>query len=278
MSDRIEKFGSSTIQHGTDNDRVYLMKLSPADLPGIVESLERFAALAGYGKIFAKVPGNHKEPFIKGGYQVEATIPGFYGGSEDAVFLGRYLKKERAEEKKPDLVMDVLKAAADKAGSHDKAPLPDNMVCRKATAADAGEMAEVYREVFASYPFPIHDPAYLRQTMEENVAYFGIWEDDRLIAISSAEMDREGQNAEMTDFATLPECRGRGLAHHLLHIMEEKMPDYGIKTLYTIARAYSHGMNITFAKCGYTFCGTLTHNTQIFGDLESMNIWYKNLA
>ncbi|NIQ96743.1 MAG: putative beta-lysine N-acetyltransferase [Desulfuromonadales bacterium] len=278
MSDRIEDFGSSLIQHGTDNDRVYLMKLAPQDLPGIVESLERFAHLAGYGKIFAKIPGSHKAPFIEGEYRVEATIPGFYGGSEDAVFLGRYLKQERAEEKKPALVREVLDAARAKAGIHDKTPLPQNVVCRPATAEDAEEMAEVYKEVFASYPFPIHDPAYLRQTMDDNVAYFGIWEDGKLIALSSAEMDREGENAEMTDFATLPQCRGRGLAHHLLHIMEEKMPGYGIKTLYTIARAYSHGMNITFAKCGYTYCGTLTHNTQIFGDLESMNIWYKNLA
>lgn len=278
MSDRIETFGSSLIQHGTDNDRVYLMKLAPRDLPGIVESLERYAHMAGYGKIFAKVPGGHKTPFVEGGYQVEATIPGFYNGREDAVFLGRYLDEARAEEKKPALVQEVLDAARAKAGLHDKEPLPANMVCRPANTEDAEEMAQVYKEVFASYPFPIHDPAYLRETMDDNVAYFGVWEDDKLIALSSAEMDREGQNAEMTDFATLPQSRGKGLAHHLLHIMEEKMPEYGIKTLYTIARAYSHGMNITFAKCGYNYCGTLTHNTQIFGDLESMNIWYKNLA
>jgi len=277
MSDRIEKFGSSLIQHGPENDRVYLMKLAPADLPDIVGKLERFAGEVGYGKIFAKVPAGAAEPFLAAEFRTEATIPRFYRGEEDAVFLGRYLKARRGEEKKPELVREVLETARAKAGTHDRVPLPENMVCRPTTAADAEEMAEVYKEVFASYPFPIHDPAYLRQTMEEDVAYFGVWEDGRLIALSSAEMDREGQNAEMTDFATLPQCRGRGLAHYLLHIMETEMPGHGIKTLYTIARAYSHGMNITFAKCGYIFSGTLTHNTQIFGDLESMNIWYKNL-
>lgn len=278
MSDRIERFGSSLIQHGRDNDRVYLMKLDRGDLPGIVDSLERFAYLAGYGKIFAKVPADASEPFIWGGYRVEATIPRFYRGREDAVFLGRYLKEDRAQEKRPDLVREVLDTSRARAGRIDKSPLPQHMIWRPATAGDAEEMAEVYKEVFASYPFPIHDPGYLRQTMADNVAYFGIWEGGRLIALSSAEMDREGENAEMTDFATLPQCRGRGLAHHLLRIMEEEMPQRGIKTLYTIARAYSHGMNITFAKAGYTFSGTLTHNTQISGDLESMNIWYKNLS
>jgi hypothetical protein len=36
-------------------------------------------------------------------------------------------------------------------------------------------------------------------------------------------------------------------------------------------------MNITFAKSSYTYSGTLTHNTQISGKLESMNVWYKDL-
>ena len=36
-------------------------------------------------------------------------------------------------------------------------------------------------------------------------------------------------------------------------------------------------MNITFAKHGYSFAGTLTNNTQISGQLESMNVWYKAL-
>ena len=33
MSDTLEKLGNSQIQHGPDNNRIYLMKLDPADLP-----------------------------------------------------------------------------------------------------------------------------------------------------------------------------------------------------------------------------------------------------
>jgi hypothetical protein len=36
-------------------------------------------------------------------------------------------------------------------------------------------------------------------------------------------------------------------------------------------------MNATFAKAGYSFGGTLINNTNISGDIESMNVWYKNL-
>jgi putative beta-lysine N-acetyltransferase len=113
--------------------------------------------------------------------------------------------------------------------------------------------------------------------MTTHVAYFGVRRNGRLIALSSAETDHTASNVEMTDFATLPECRGLSLARILLHTMERAMIDEGIRTAYTIARAASPGMNVTFARMGYEFGGTLINNTQISGTIESMNIWYKPL-
>jgi putative beta-lysine N-acetyltransferase len=81
----------------------------------------------------------------------------------------------------------------------------------------------------------------------------------------------------MTDFATLPHFRGKGLATALLVDMENEMKNQKIRTLFTIARALSPGMNITFARCGYKYSGTLINNTQIFGHIESMNVWYKHI-
>ncbi|MEZ4485256.1 MAG: hypothetical protein R2864_11960 [Syntrophotaleaceae bacterium] len=66
---------------------------------------------------------------------------------------------------------------------------------------DVEAMAQLYRQVFASYPFPIHSPSYLARTMDQNLVYYGIVADDRLIAVASTEHDFDGQNAEMTDFA-----------------------------------------------------------------------------
>jgi hypothetical protein len=48
--------------------------------------------------------------------------------------------------------------------------------------------------------------------------------------------------------------------------------------MFTIARARSTGMNVTFAKNGYSFAGTLINNTNISGRIESMNVWYKRAA
>ncbi len=127
------------------------------------------------------------------------------------------------------------------------------------------------------YPFPIHDEDYIRETMASNVHYYGVLDGDRIVALASSEFDFDAQNVEMTDFATLPEYLGNGLAVHLLKRMEDGLKDGEIKTAYTIARAFSAGMNITFARMGYQFGGTLLNNTNISGNIESMNIWYKFL-
>jgi putative beta-lysine N-acetyltransferase len=81
----------------------------------------------------------------------------------------------------------------------------------------------------------------------------------------------------MTDFAILPEFRGDGLAGAMLGGMELTLGRIGISTAYTIARAVSYGMNITFARAGYRYAGTLINNTHIAGGLESMNVWHKRV-
>jgi len=277
MNDKIVTFGNSAIQHGKHSNRAYLMSLAPGDLPEVLPYLDNLALTKGYTKIFAKVPAAVKKQFGLNGYEPEATIPGFYRGAEKVFFMGKYFSPERRKEKKPELVRKALETAKAKPPVEEFA-LDPSLSCRRAVPADAREMAEVYREVFATYPFPIHDPEYLRGTMETHVVYFGIWDGGKLIALASAETDAAGQNAEMTDFATLPDYRSKGLANFLLARLEAAASGLGIRTAFTIARSYSYGMNITFAKSGYAYSGTLTHNTQISGELESMNVWHKSLG
>jgi putative beta-lysine N-acetyltransferase len=273
MTDNIEIIGKSTIQHGSANDRVYLMKLALQDSPGIVRQLDQLANNHGYSKIFAKVPAAALDHFLEDGYGVEATIPGFYQ-SDDVCFLGKYYSENRRKEREAEQVSKVLNAARHKQHDADQQQLPEGFTCRIAEESDAEAMAHVYRQVFASYPFPIFDPAYLRKIMGSTV-FFGVWEGNDLVALSSAEMEQESGTVEMTDFATLTSCRGHGLALYLLQQMEQEMAARSIKQFFTIARAYSHGMNITFARNGYNYAGTLTNNTNIFGNLESMNVWHK---
>jgi len=157
--------------------------------------------------------------------------------------------------------------------------LPKNgaIKVRQLDLSDVEQIADIYRKVFLSYPFPIQNPGYILETMKENVSYFGVKQKGRLIAVASAEIDFEGRNAEMTDFATISDYRGHKLGQRLLTKMEKEMKAIGILTLYTIARLQSIPMNKVFLKHQYQYAGTLVRNTNISGSIESMNVYYKQI-
>jgi len=278
VNDMIEVLGFSQIQHGTENNRIYLMKYDSRDQAQIIDLLDDLACKAGYTKVFAKIPQAEEGHFRKAGYQTEARIPRFACGREDYVFMGKYFDDVRSESKDLAHITQVLSVAQSKAKSRtgESLDLPEGMHMKILSPIHTTEMAQLYALVFETYPFPIHDPAYLLQTMEENIIYFGIFFENRLIALSSSETDIAFLNSEMTDFAILPAYRGQNFSLILLHRMEEEMRSKGYKMFYTIARAMSYGMNATFAKADYIFGGTLINNTNISGTIESMNIWYKD--
>ena len=277
MPDTVKEIGNSVIQFGKHNDRVYIIKAHDSDMPALLTQVDSLANTGDYSKIFAKVPMQLKETFENKGFTEEAAIPGFYNGQRDVYFMSKFRKQERGiVTNKPNLD-EVLKIAEKKKNEPSTKTLPELFSLKRLKAKDSEQIANIYHRVFESYPFPIHDPEYIRKTMDENFIYYGIFSGKELAAVSSAEMDEKGSNAEMTDFATKPFFRGRSLANHLLGLMEKDMQERGIKMLYTIARAISAGMNITFARAGYEFAGTLVNNTNISGSIESMNVWYKKL-
>ncbi len=275
-ADTITTIGGSVVQHGPCNDRIYVMSLSAGDLPGIVDRLDALAKEAGYSKIFAKVPASALDLFLTAGYVTEACVPRFFRGREDGYFMAKYFDPGRSRDEGG--IDDVLSAAQARAGDRRPCSLPPGYACVPATPADAPEIAALYGEVFDTYPFPIHDPGYIVRTMGGQIRYFCIRTGDgRIAAVSSSEMDAAARNVEMTDFATLPGYRGMGLAGCLLARMEEEMREEGCVTAYTIARSSSFPINVTFARAGYTYGGTLKNNTNICGTFESMNVWYKRL-
>ena len=276
--DKTEIFHDALIQHGPLSNRIYLMNLKEAEPSRLTAAMDELAENKGYTKIFAKIPASQASSFIESGYHKEAEVPGFYNGSQAALFLGKFLKSERKKEESPDTMQKTLDLAQAKSVRYtEPAALPDEWVIRKCLPKDAEVMSGIYKEVFLSYPFPIDKPEFILYSMEQNLLYFGIEVDGKLVSLASAEMNLESGYAEMTDFATLQTFRGNGFASILLGCMENEMRNNGIKTAYTIARAVSPAMNITFSKAGYIFGGRLVNNTNIAGKIESMNIWYKKL-
>jgi putative beta-lysine N-acetyltransferase len=236
------------------------------------------AARQNYGKVFVKVRSIDAENFHRAGYVEEASVPCLYGGSETGIFMGYYLNEQRVLEPDADILDNILHLAYKKSGEPILPVAADQFILKRCEERDVEEMAAIYRTVFATYPFPIHDRQYLTDSMKSHVVYFGVERNGHLIALSSAEIDKSALNAEMTDFATLPHWQGNNLSVHLLLRMEKELKQKGIITAYTIARALSPGMNIAFSKSGYTYGGRLNNNTNIAGKIESMNVWYKTVS
>jgi len=276
MSDLVESLGASTVQHGPLNDRVYLMHLAAEDGEEIVERLGRLAERDRRSKVFAKVPTGRAPWFTSQGYVVEAEIPPGPAGGEGLVFVSRFVDPTRGIPRDGAAVAEVLERVRADGGAGEAPALPPRLCEAPGGTQDAVDIARLYAAVFESYPFPVHEPAFIRRSMDGGVRYVLIRTlEGRLVAVSSAEPAEGGAMLEMTDFATDPDFRGQGLARRLLTTMVGDAQGRGIPLSFTIARAVSAGMNLTFHRGGYHFAGTLVNNTNISGGLESMNVWYR---
>jgi len=121
------------------------------------------------------------------------------------------------------------------------------------------------------------DSVFLRKTMEEGTVYVVIRQDNKIMSVASAEINRLYSNAELTDCATLPTAQGKGYMKKLIVKLEKILEREGIHCLYTIARAESYSMNKVFWQLNYSYGGRMTNNCFIYSGLEDMNVWYKLL-
>ncbi len=274
--DVVEVIGQgSLIQHGKHNDSVYLLKLDERDSALILQEIKKLVRECRYSKVSCKVPACFAPLFFADGYFLEASIPNFYNSKDDVFFVSKFLHSDRLmniETEALSALSDLLKNKQVK-----KNPKTSCYTLRKLNATDVDKIVDIYREVFETYPFPIHKPSYILQTMQEDVQYYGVEKGGRLLALSSAKVDVKGQNAEMMHFATPPQYGGHNFSSMLLDEMEKEMHEQGIYTLYTIARLTSIPMNLTFLRNDFHYSGTLIKNANIAGKVESMNVLYKHL-
>jgi putative beta-lysine N-acetyltransferase len=258
------------------NQRIQVLDYEANNTESLVKTLGNGASDADFGKVFLKAPVHEQAGFEEAGMVAEATINGYFAG-QPAVVMSLFLDDERSQRPFADEEESILASICSKPTSTPPSETPDGHAMSRATVADADDLAGLYDRVFASYPFPITEPDYLVSTMETNVVYRIVRNPaGEIVAAASAEIDLEHHNAEMTDFATLPETRGLGLAQHLLSALEADMAERRICNLYTIARARSAGMNRVFFNNDYSRTGTLVNNCHIAGGFEDMHVWCKN--
>lgn len=260
------------------NQRIQVLSYEALDTGAMIASLGEGAREAGFGKVFLKAPVHQQPAFEETGMEAEGAITGYFAG-QPAVVMSLFLDPERRERPFLDQQQEILDSIRSRPADASVPDLPDGYRMLLAGPADADELAGLYQTVFASYPFPITERDYLVSTMQTHVLYRIVRDGDgRVVAAASAETDQEHRNAEMTDFATLPDQRGLGLAQHILAALEGDMADRGIPNLYTVARARSAGMSRVFYNRGYNWTGTLVNNCHIAGRFEDMHIWCLSLG
>jgi putative beta-lysine N-acetyltransferase len=148
---------------------------------------------------------------------------------------------------------------------------------RNATDADINEMIKLFSTVFSTYPSPIYDEEYLKQTMNKKVLYKVAVYEGKIVSVAAADMDNENLNAEITDCATYPTYGGKGILSNIIHSLEYNLKSKGFITLYSLSRAINPSINFALSKHNYSYAGGLVNNCNICGTFEDMNIWVKNI-
>jgi putative beta-lysine N-acetyltransferase len=210
------------------------------------------------------------------GFVREGTIDGYFPDSP-GIGVSKFLSDARARSKHTAEEDAIMLGALAQAGTAISLP-PTDYRLRPATRADCEAISTTLTAVFASYPTPIDSEEAIAETMDRGACYMVAEQGGYLVSVMSADIDREHLTAEMTDCATLTPHRGRGLMQAMLAGMEDELRRQGLRSLYTLARATSAGMNIAFARLGYHYRGRFINNCHIAGDWEDMNLWVKLLA
>lgn len=248
------------------------------DLALICRRLDYLADKNQFDKIFIKAKADEWQGFLAHGYMLEGIILHYFNG-ENAYVVSRFLSRDRITS--PTLLDEsaLIQELMQQSRKDRSLDLPEGYQLSVATEEDIPGLVILYSHVFASYPSPLTMPDYLLTTMRRNLVYAVIKDPDgNLVSAASADIDVKHSNAEMTDCATFPAERGKGLMRILLVRLEDELRRRGIRCAYTLARATAPGMNKVFYDLTYEYCGRLINNCDISGGFEDINIWSKRLS
>lgn len=278
MSELIEKIGYSVIHHAKQSARLNLVRLAKPDLHSIIPELKKVAETFEYGKILCKVPDWAKSHFLESGFNVEATIFGCYTRITDMHFLAFFPDKERGRiTPESRQMIDGTIQLSRLAEENESVTPSESLRTRGLTLDEMDDLAQFNNEVFGDESMLGSDSEYLRNTHQNQLDYFGIYDGLRLVAAASVEIDELGANAELKDMATRDSYRGQGLSNLLLSSIEADLGSKGIHMIYSLARSLSTNHNCLFVVNKYKLAGTLYNDTFYQGANESMNVWYKSV-
>lgn len=238
------------------------------------EALLEAAQEQGRGRVVVLAPVGVEAGLRAVGYEREGLMPNFYRGQEDCAVLGAYPDAGRSSLAQPEPVAKVAALIERRPESSRKhAPVET----RRATIEDAPEVAALLADTFEQYPTPSGDPSYLAEAIEDGIPFRIVEQDGGPVACASADLIREAKTAELTDCATRPDYRGRGLMQFILEDLLEDLRGLDYPTAFTLARAAIPGVNLAFLRLGFELRGTMPRSCRIGAGIEDMNIWSRTV-
>jgi putative beta-lysine N-acetyltransferase len=257
------------------NARIKLLKYK-GEVKKLIKNTFDLSGKYEVGKILATVPAADRQTFLDAGFIQEAVIDGYFKG-QTGYNVSYFYDTARAISQRNSEEDDIIQKAKEYQGQYE--PYPNSeFTIRTAVLADAEPMAQLYETVFKTYPTPMHKVEYIESVINDDKVIFKVaLFNHQLVSAASAELNHEYLNAEITDCATYPDYRGKGLLSELVYHLETELQNKRYLTLFGVARAASPGINIVFSKHGYEYTGRQINNSNIMGTMEDMNIWVKKL-
>ncbi len=257
------------------SDRVRCDHPPPCSATALATGLEQAARERGRGRIVLLAPVAMRAELVRAGMALEATMPGFYAGEQDCDVFGKAIDPSRARLALPAEVAEVDALIAERAEQTAKPrPAPES---ERATVEDAAAIAELVTATFAHYPTPTGVPAYVAELIDEGTPFRIVRRDGCVVACASADLVRSARTAELTDCATRPSERGRGLMQGILSGLMADLRQMGYPTAFTLARAAVAGVNLAFWRLGFVWRGQMAASCRIGGGIEDMNVWSRRL-
>ncbi|APQ16818.1 putative beta-lysine N-acetyltransferase [Maribacter hydrothermalis] len=278
MFEIIENIGGALVYHGNMHKRIYFSENDNVDLDKLLLKMKDLAKKKQYEKILGKASEKGVNVLRSKGFTVEAKIPGLYNGTIDGYFLAEYTNEERHSNderiSKTIATVKTIAKAANKANSDSHFQMPDELTINKLSTVDFDTLEDLHKKAYKYHPHQIKNADYFSKLKDLNHQYYGLFQNGELLVSAILAVNSREYNVEIVDFVTHPDYRGQNLSYFLVQDIKKRMDKLGCKTIYTMVRSTSYGLNITFSKHGFILAGTLTNNCMVRDSMESMNVWY----
>ncbi|WP_196593544.1 putative beta-lysine N-acetyltransferase [Pectinatus sottacetonis] len=255
------------------NRRLKVVKYRCSDYDILCRELYRTAQKYKLEKILLIAKSDDWKKFFVKSFVLEALHPAFYDG-EDGFHMSLFLAADRFKAENYILHKKILQTVI----SHPKSklkPLGQDFSIDSVARNDIKELTELYSKIFKTYPTPINDPDYFKKMLHKDYIFKVVRYKGNIVSAASLDINMTDKNAELTDCATLKDYGGKGLMANIIKALEQEAKQKGLRTIYTIARACSIGINKVFYNQEYEYCGQLIKNCDICGQFEDMNVWSK---